>query len=176
MIRGLEDLLAMTIVLPAVAIGLIAALFAVSRILSPEGLQRLSSGFRSGRIGLSQVMAGVVVAALALMVIYSHGPGEAMLPIVLLSVWILAWFVRNWRKEFVFLMGLRDEDFPGRQDKLIWALVLLVLAPIGVWFFRSYRLAHWPEPKSMIHGEFGPEPVESAAPTRPAWVGSGAGD
>ena len=176
MIHGFEDLLAITIVLPAVAIGLIAALFGVSRILSPEGLQRLSPAFRSGRIGLSQLMAVVVAAALALMVMYSHGPGEAMLPIVLLSVWVLAWFVRNWRKEFVFLMGLKDEDLPGRHDKLIWAAVLLVLAPIGVWFFRSYRLAHWPEPKSVIQGEFGPEPVGSAAPTRPAWVGSGASD
>ncbi len=43
-------------------------------------------------------------------------------------------------------MGLRDDDFPGRHDKLIWVLVF-VFAPVGAWFFRSYRLAHWPEPK-----------------------------
>ena len=35
---------------------------------------------------------------------------------------------------------------PARQADL--GVVLLVFAPIGVWFFRSYRLAHWPEPKS----------------------------
>jgi hypothetical protein len=43
-------------------------------------------------------------------------------------------------------MGLRDADFPGRHDMLIWAFLLFVFAPIAVWFFRSYRLAHWPEP------------------------------
>ena len=67
--------------------------------------------------------------------------------VVLLSSGRSVWFVRNWQKEFVFLMGLRDDDFPGRHDKLIWAIVLLAFAPIGVWIFRSYRLAHWPEPK-----------------------------
>jgi hypothetical protein len=90
-----------------------------------------------------------------------------MLPIALLSLWVLAWFVRNWRKEFVFLMGLRDDDLPGRHDKLIWATMLVALAPIGVWFFRSYRLAHWPEPKTVTHGEFGPEPARSGRSAQP---------
>ena len=44
MIHGFEDLLAITIVLPAVAVGLIAALFGVWAGLSPEGLQRLVPG------------------------------------------------------------------------------------------------------------------------------------
>ena len=90
------------------------------------------------------MMAVVVAAALALMVMYSTDRARRCWPIVLLSVWVLAWFVRNWRKEFVFLMGLRDEDLPGRHDKLIWAACCSSFAPIGVWFFRSYRLAHWP--------------------------------
>ena len=73
------------------------------------------------------------------------------------------WFVRNWQKEFVFLMGLRDGDFPGRHDKLIWAVVLTAFAPVGVWFFRAYRLAHWPEPAPAIDPERGTEESEGAA-------------
>ncbi len=58
---------------------------------------------------------------------------------------VLVWFVRNWCNEFVFLMGLRDDELPGRHDKAIWAVVLLLLAPVGVWLFRSFRMARWPE-------------------------------
>ena len=47
---------------------------------------------------------------------------------------------------FVFLMGLCDDDLPGRHDKLIWAFLLFVFAPIAIWLFRSYRPAYWPEP------------------------------
>ena len=35
---------------------------------------------------------------------------------------------RAWSHEFVFLMGLRDDDFPGRHDKLIWAFCSLLRA------------------------------------------------
>ncbi len=123
------------------------------------------------------MIAVVVAAALALMrACIGHGPGEAMLPDRPPVLWVLAWFVRNWRKEFVFLMGLKDEDLPGRHDKLIWAVVLLGLAPIGVWFFRSYRLAHWPEPKSVIQGEFGPEPVGECRRRDAAGMGTGRAD
>jgi hypothetical protein len=50
-------------------------------------------------------------------------------------------------------MGLRDDDFPGRNDKLIWVLVLLVFAPLGPWLFRSYRVAHWPQPERSHNPE-----------------------
>ncbi len=56
-------------------------------------------------------------------------------------------FARAWIREFVFLMKLRDTDFPGAHDKLIWAMLLIVLAPVGVWLFHGYREAHWPEAK-----------------------------
>ena len=44
---------------------------------------------------------------------------------------------------------LRDDDFPGRNGKLIWVFVLLVFA----WLFRSYRLAHLPEPERSRDSE-----------------------
>ena len=68
---------------------------------------------------------------------------------------VLCLYLRSWRDEFIFLMGLRDDDFAGRNDKLIWVLVLLVFAPVGVWLFRSYRLAHWPQPKRTREPEVG---------------------
>ena len=56
-------------------------------------------------------------------------------------------FARAWVREFAYLMRLGDDAFPGRNDKLIWAILLIVLPPVGVWLFRAYREAHWPEAK-----------------------------
>lgn len=64
---------------------------------------------------------------------------------------LVVFFLQTWQREFLFLMSLRDEAFPGRHDKLIWAVLLTAAAPIGLWFFRSYRRLHWPAPK--------PEPI-----------------
>jgi len=52
-----------------------------------------------------------------------------------------------WVREFVFLMRQADDVFPGRNDKLIWALLLIVLPPVGALAFWSFRRAHWPEAK-----------------------------
>lgn len=52
-----------------------------------------------------------------------------------------------WAREFVFLMRLADDVFPGRHDKLIWALLLIALPPLGTLAFWSFRRAHWPESK-----------------------------
>jgi hypothetical protein len=56
-------------------------------------------------------------------------------------------FTVLWCREFLFLMGLRDDDLPGRFDKPIWAALLIALPPLGLLLFRSHRLAHWPEPE-----------------------------
>lgn len=50
-------------------------------------------------------------------------------------------FVRAWFRDFAYLMTQPDEAFPGRYDKLIWALLLVVLPPVGVLAFWSYRRA-----------------------------------
>ena len=44
-------------------------------------------------------------------------------------------------------MRLDDEAFPGRNDKLIWAVLLIVLPPAGVWLFQGYREVRWPVAK-----------------------------
>jgi hypothetical protein len=69
----------------------------------------------------------------------------------LLSLLILAWAALTWIGEFVYLMSLHDDDFPGRFDKLIWAVALLFFAPVGIWAFRSYRVDRWPEVKKSNH-------------------------
>ncbi len=134
------------IVVPAMVVGGIALLFHLSNIGSPEWIRRIGSGHRDWKFNLWHIMTSVVVFALLLQAT-SAPPQQSALSIVLLALGVLAWFVRTWCNEFVFLMGLGDEDFPGRNDKLIWAVVLLAFAPFSVWFFRSYRLAHWPQPK-----------------------------
>jgi len=67
-------------------------------------------------------------------------------PVFVLSLVCL--FLLAWLHEFTFLMRLNDEVFPGRFDKLIWALLLIVLPPVGTLAFWSYRQAHWPRTKA----------------------------
>jgi hypothetical protein len=83
---------------------------------------------------------------------------RASLLFVLLAATLLFWFASAWLREFRFLMHLSDDVFPGQNDKLIWAILLIVLPPVGLWLFQSYREAHWPETKpssTEAHGEVG---------------------
>ena len=87
-----------------------------------------------------QIALLVVVAVLILPLM------PLVLTLALLAAFVL--FARAWLKEFTYLMRLSDDAFPGRNDKLIWAILLIVLAPVGTWLFQNYREAHWPEPKA----------------------------
>jgi len=157
------------IVLPALVIMLFALLFALSRVGSPDWIRRIRRGPRAGTLKLWHVMAAVVVAALLLHAFTGPPTEDRLLSLEILALGVLVGFARTWCNEFGFLMGLRDDEFPGRNDKLIWAVVLLALAPFGVWFFRSYRLAHWPGPKfvTVSYAEPDQEPSGRAA-TQPA--------
>jgi hypothetical protein len=137
------QLLWMAIVLPAVVVGFCALLFGLW-VVSLKWIREARRGLRTWKFKLWHIMAAVVVAALLFHVLEGPPGGGRVYSLVLLCLLVLAWFVRAWCNEFVTLMNLRDDDFPGRNDKLIWAAVLLAFAPISVWFFRSYRLSHWP--------------------------------
>ena len=52
-------------------------------------------------------------------------------------------FLPFWGHELWVLMHQDDTVFPGKNDKLIWALVLLLCPPLGVVLFRSYRERNW---------------------------------
>jgi hypothetical protein len=140
------EVLAVFLVVSALAIGLIALLFGLGWAFSPERLHGLGREIRSPFLRIWHLMALVVVAVLFLKVF--AGPGIAPVGLFLMAILAilgLSWFVRVWCDEFVFLMSLADDDLPGHYDKLIWVFLLLSAAPVGVWLFRSFRQARWPE-------------------------------
>jgi hypothetical protein len=159
------ETLAAFIVIAALVIAFFGSLFGLAQVLSPERLRRLGHDLWPLRLTLWQMMSVVAVAAFLILVV-EKGYTFAMV-LVVVSLIVLAWFVRAWSHEFVFLMGLRDSDLPARHDKLIWAFLLLTFPPITTWLFRSYRLAHWPEP---VHEAQSPLPSETkrTAATQPA--------
>jgi hypothetical protein len=151
------EFLSLLIVLPAVVVGLFAVLFGLSRVASPEWIRRIGGGAGGGKFKLWHIMAAVLASALLLHAASGPPSDDRILSVLILALWVLAWFARAWCNEFIFLMGLRDDDFTGRNDKLIWAIVLVALAPFGLWLFRTYRLARWPGPKWVSVTYSGPE-------------------
>jgi hypothetical protein len=109
------------------------------------GLLSLFEGFPRIRIGQ---IAGLVAFAAWVFALFtiSRGDTEMFLFISLLLVMLL--FFGLWRREFRLLMLRGDDEFPGRLDKIGWFLMLTLAAPAGVWIFRTYRKARWPEPGS----------------------------
>ena len=124
-----------------VVIGLPFLLLGFLEVFAPQSGIRENLGRRLTRFKIWHFLVLVAAAALLSAIVTSPGPG----PLLLAGLIFLTLFLRAWRNEFTFLMGLRDGDFPGRNDKLIWAVTLLFFAPIGLWLFRAYRHVHWPE-------------------------------
>jgi hypothetical protein len=119
--------------------------FAIAELF--EGFPRI--GFRRafGLLGLVALVAGT---GLAFYLFEVTDSSEELLFLVML-IPILGWLVIGpvmfcgmWVREFRLLMLRRDDEFPGRSDKLAWIFALTILAPAGVWMYRSFRLAHWP--------------------------------
>lgn len=94
-------------------------------------------------VGVAAAFVLPLVLSVVVMVVTS-------MPLVIMVLAIavaLVMFARAWVREFAYLMRLGDEMFPGRNDKLIWAMTLVFLPPIGAWLFRAHPEVHWPEPK-----------------------------
>ena len=123
----LDTLLTVFIMMPALVFAYFGLLFGLGPVLSPERLRSIRRRLWPLRLTLWQMMCVVAVAAFLILVFEKQL--EFALAFFTISLLTLAWFVRAWSHEFVFLMGLRDDDFPGRNDKLIWVVVLLVFAP-----------------------------------------------
>jgi hypothetical protein len=151
----LLNMLITIFLVPALVFGYFGLLFGLAPVLSPERLRVIRRSLWPLQLNLWQMMCVVAVAAFLILVFEKQL--EVSLAFFTVSILVLAWFVRAWSHEFVFLMGLRDDDFPGRHDKLIWAFLLFAFAPLAVWFFRSYRLAHWPEPVAQPDASAHPE-------------------
>jgi hypothetical protein len=135
-------------------------IFGLGQFLSPERIRQAIRSLWPLQLNLWQLMTGVAVAAFV-MLLLERG-AAVVFTFFAVSLLILAWFARTWSHELIFLMGLRDDDLPGRHDKLIWAFLLFAFAPIAIWFFRSYRLAHWPEPATESSRALGPENAGTA--------------
>ena len=111
-----------------------------------RGRERLVGWLRETK--LWHVLVAIALSAFLFASIFNDGPGQAT-PLLFALMVVVLLAIRAWRYEFLLLMSLSDEEFPGRNDKLIWAAALLIVPPIGVWLFRSYRAARWPEPASL---------------------------
>jgi hypothetical protein len=116
-------------------------------------IERISGGLREfGRWARQAEIWQLILVAVAALIVIPAIPVLA----VLAGVTALMVFGRAWGREFSTLMRLDDGAFPGHHDKLIWAILLIVMPPVGVYHFRSYREAHWPEakPKATQHEFF----------------------
>ena len=147
-------LAALTTAGTSVALALVACRHHLARALKAlvaEPIRAASEGVRNIRALSLEIRAWHVVAiAFALATLISslnHDAVNSGLPLLLALAGFAVLFAMAWSREALFLMALRDDDLPGRFDKPIWAFFLVATPPIGVLLFRSYRLAHWPEPR-----------------------------
>jgi hypothetical protein len=106
------------------------------------GVLALFEGFP--RIRLGQICGIVAVFAWFFGLISIEWQARAAYLTLSVVIALLVFF-GLWRREFRLLMLRRDDEFPGRLDKIGWFLMLTVAAPAGVWLYRSYRKARWPE-------------------------------
>ncbi len=112
------------------------------------------------RIRLGQIAGIVAVAAWFFGLFGASHPWQAEMYLFWTVVGLVLLSCGVWKREFRLLMTRRDDEFPGRFDKLTWILLLTLAAPAGAWLYRSYRKARWPEVSGA--GRWQP----SAKPTR----------
>ncbi len=97
------------------------------------------------RIRLGQIAGIVAVVAWFFGLFTAPSPWQAEGYLFLSVVGLVLFFFGVWKRELRLLMSRRDDEFPGRFDKIGWFLLLTLAAPAGAWLFRSYRKARWPE-------------------------------
>lgn len=131
-----------------VAIVAVSAYFLVRQVRrNPERFQRNWTAVR--REARDSFPRPLALLCLAIVVGLGLGGHERWsIVLMILAGLAVVMFGAAWLREFRFLINLSDDVFPGRNDKLIWGILLIVLPPVGVWLFRSYRAAHWPATKT----------------------------
>jgi hypothetical protein len=130
----MEEILIFALVLPGSIIVIPWLAFALAALF--EGFPRLRLHQILGMVGVAAWVCGFIVSL-------DSGEQAAILTLVTVLVVLLV-FAGMWRREFGLLMLRSADEFPDRSDKLAWIFVLTVMAPAGVWTFRSYRKARWP--------------------------------
>jgi hypothetical protein len=112
------------------------------------------------RIRIWHVLASLVLTGLLFAAMGSRDPEPFF---VLAMLVVLALGIRTWKNEVVTLMSTPDDAFPGRNDKLTWLVLLVLVPPLGIAAFRTYRRARWPErivaaAASYAHAAAKPDP------------------
>lgn len=118
------------------------------------GLASLFMGFP--RLQIRQVLGIVLVVAWSLALF--AGTGQEEIQLLATVVLLLIAFGGMWLNEFRLLMSRRDDEFPGKYDKLVWSLALVIFAPAGVWLFRFYRQSRRPANAAADAQEPAPSP------------------
>jgi len=72
---------------------------------------------------------------------------ELMLLLALLVIFFFCWF---WVEKFVELMPLEDRYFPGRFDKIIWAGMFVLVAPLAPFAFQVWKTARTAERATAV--------------------------
>jgi hypothetical protein len=111
--------------------------------LTARGAKVRAAGARWFRSSAPWLIPSLATLVLAIFVGGSVGPEGFVSALVLGALALLA---ASWFREFRCLMWMTDDSFPGRNDKLVWAILMIVLPPVGVLAFWSFRRAYWPAP------------------------------
>ncbi|WZP00895.1 hypothetical protein EP7_002553 [Isosphaeraceae bacterium EP7] len=115
------------------ALTLLVVMLVDNALAGPPRPSGLVDGIRS--LTARQVAIAVVLQAAFLVLILAPGPG----PVFALGLMAFAALVWFWVAEFSTLMAMADADFPGFRDKSTWAILMLLLAPLGVPLFCLHR-------------------------------------
>lgn len=130
-------------------------------------LLALFEGFPKIRLGQ---IAGIVAVLAWVFALFASGPWQEGPLLFGGSVVLVLIFLATWKREFRLLMLRRDEDFPGKWDRLGWFLVIVLAPAFGPWLYRSYRKARWPE--FSVSGRWADAPETSARrPKSNPWDG-----
>ena len=90
------------------------------------------------------------VLFLAFLGLIEGGPSDGGRLVILLTALALGgFFVWTWLREFTGLMAMGDESFPGRHDKLIWVVLMVLIPPVGLAAFRMFRFGYWGTEKQL---------------------------
>lgn len=103
-----------------------------------------------GRLRFSSALAVCVLSGLVFFAVASRHPS---LPIMFAIALVVLLFLRAWQHEFITLMSLDDNSFPGRFDKLIWVTLMVFLPPVGFLCLRAYRRTLAPEFETETHAK-----------------------
>ncbi len=118
---------------PAALLILLAATVATVLAVRPDWRRRALDRFWP----LPSWLLVTATFAIATFAFESPGAGLFAAGVVAFLLLAIAW----WREASI-LVRLDDDAFPGRHDKLVWALLLIALPPVGVALFRSFRREH----------------------------------